>query len=73
MQEIEGLLLDDQGSHINSRSHYGRNVFEEVAKFASRVLRRYARADFDIIHAHDDNGFAVAQIAKKYGVICRVR
>jgi glycosyltransferase involved in cell wall biosynthesis len=38
---------------ISKSAKYGRNMFEEVARYTSRVVKRYADAEFDVIHAHD--------------------
>ncbi|MCF7872381.1 glycosyltransferase [Candidatus Woesearchaeota archaeon] len=44
---------------------YGRNIFEEVFKFAKRVAYITKNLDFDVIHAHDWMTMPAAIAAKK--------
>ncbi|NMC62755.1 MAG: glycosyltransferase [SAR324 cluster bacterium] len=46
-EDIKQRLKDQKGSH------YGRDIFEEVTKFAERVVSLFSRRRYDIIHAHD--------------------
>lgn len=44
---------------------YGHNIFEEVARFASKVEAIAALEEFDIIHAHDWMTYPAAIAAKR--------
>ncbi|HBG27949.1 MAG: hypothetical protein A2Y10_18245 [Planctomycetes bacterium GWF2_41_51] len=48
--------------------NYGKDIFEEVAKYAERTLEIASLEDFDIIHAHDWMTFpAATAIAQESG------
>ncbi len=55
----EKELLELFGEDIKQRasqrkgSHYGRDIFEEVTRFAERVVNLLSRNRYDIVHAHD--------------------
>ena len=38
---------------ISVAAKYGRNMFDEVARYTARVARRYGGYECDLIHAHD--------------------
>lgn len=55
-KELVELFGEDIKQRISEKkggSHYGRDIFEEVNKFAERVASIFARTRYDIIHAHD--------------------
>lgn len=59
------LLEHDQYSDISAQAHYGRNVFEEVARYTSRVIRNFGGLPCDLIHAHDWMTYPAAVALKK--------
>jgi len=52
-----------------SNGHYGRDIFEEVARYAHKTIELMRDTDADIIHAHDwmtfPAGVALAEITGK--------
>ena len=62
-------LEHEDATEISKATKYGRNMFEEVARYTARVIKRYADTDFDIIHAHDwmtyPAGVALQQLTGK--------
>jgi glycosyltransferase involved in cell wall biosynthesis len=50
---MSGESEEDQNSGIDKGAHYGSNVFEEVSRYTSRVVKRFLNAEVDVIHAHD--------------------
>jgi glycogen synthase len=67
-EEVRQMILQ-QGDRSEVGMHYGNNIFEEVARFASHVTQLMSNTDFDIIHAHDwmtfPAGVMLSQICKK--------
>lgn len=49
LESYKTLSAKDNGS----ASLYGKNLYEEVEKFAKRLLLMIEDLDFDVIHAHD--------------------
>ncbi len=56
-----------------SNDHYGANLFEEVSRFANRVVSLTFNYDFDLIHAHDwmtmPAGLALKRLTNKKLVV----
>jgi glycosyltransferase involved in cell wall biosynthesis len=50
----------EYGSFGAQFAHYGRDIFEEVDRFALNVISRFQEDQFDIIHAHDWMTFPAA-------------
>ncbi len=53
----------------SGRAHYGRDIFDEVARYARNTVARVAGLEFDVIHAHDwmtyPAGIALAELTGK--------
>ncbi len=60
--EYEHYLAEKGDS--SKKPVYGRNIIEEVYRFASKVALIVKNEDFDIIHAHDWTTFPAAIAAK---------
>lgn len=63
----EGYQIVFQGTHgdISEKTIYGRNLFEEIDRYAYEVEKITEQKPFDILHAHDWITFPAAVRAKK--------
>lgn len=59
----------EQGMGDANFAHYGRDIFEEVDRFALNIISRFKDEQFDVIHAHDwmtfPAGIAMARLTGK--------
>ena len=46
-------VLSPVQSSSKKSIHYGQNIFDEVARYAQRVIQHFGSTDADVIHAHD--------------------
>ena len=58
----QGLIqtMSEIGHESKSFAHYGRDIFEEVERFAMNVVSLFSNEEFDVIHAHDWMTFPAA-------------
>lgn len=61
VQQLQQVIADDRDK---SRTLYGRDLFDEIHKYAIRVRALAEMEEFDIIHAHDWTTFPAAVGAK---------
>ena len=61
IQQLQHVISDDRDK---SKTLYGRDLFEEIHKYALRVRALVEMEEFDLIHAHDWTTFPAAVGAK---------